>query len=287
MTLAELPRQQAAGTDDQRSGGRRVDDYEVLALRYGTLRADKRELYHRYESYGEPDAVVEMAYYFWLLRNASETVLVDTGFAPAVGVARGRSCLSPPLHALSAIGVAPESISTVLITHFHYDHIGNLDAFPHAQLVAPRAELDFWTGPMASRSQFAAHVERSEIERIRVAAEQGRVRLIDGREQVLPGVSAIVVGGHSPGQTVLVVERDDGDVVLASDAVHFYEELELDRPFGVVCSLEEMYAAYDLLRELGSAPGAVVVPGHDPLVQSRFPALAESGGVAVRVQAGR
>ncbi len=59
----------------------------------------------------------------------------------------------------------------------------------------------------------------------------------------------------------------DGDVVLASDAAHFREELELRRPFAVLHDLERMYAAYDLLEELAAA-GAVVVPGHDPGVAS-------------------
>ena len=75
-----------------------------------------------------------------------------------------------------------------------------------------------------------------------------------------------------------------GDVVLTSDAVHFYEELEADRPFGVVADLERMYGAYDLVKELGSAPGAVIVPGHDPEVMARFPSFGdESSGLAVRV----
>ena len=68
------------------------------------------------------------------------------------------------------------------------------------------------------------------------------MRLIDGTEQILDGVTAIAVGGHSPGQQVTVVGSDGGDVVLTSDAVHFYEELELERPFAVVHDLEQMYA---------------------------------------------
>ena len=75
-----------------------------------------------------------------------------------------------------------------------------------------------------------------------------------------------------------------GDVVLTSDAVHFYQELEADRPFGVVADLERMYGAYDLVRELGKAPGAQIVRGHDPEVMTRFPGVGDqAGGVAVRI----
>ena len=171
----------------------------------------------------------------------------------------------------------------MLVTHLHYDHIGNLAAFPAATLIVPRSELDFWTGPMARRFQFASLVEESEIAFVEAAAAAGRVRLIDGTEEIAEGVTAIAVGGHSPGQLITVVRSEDGDVVLASDAVHFYEELEFDRPFSVVGDLEQMYAAYDVLKGLART-GAEVVPGHDPEVARRYPRADATGVVeAVRI----
>jgi glyoxylase-like metal-dependent hydrolase (beta-lactamase superfamily II) len=246
-----------------------MSGYDIHAVRYATLRSQRGELFYRYSSYAEPDAETEMAYYFWVLRRDDETILVDTGFSPEVGVRRGRTCLVPPVEALQGLGVEPESISTVIVTHFHYDHVGNLDAFPQAQLIVPAAELAFWTGSMAARFQFGSHVEPGEIAYIEQAKREGRVRTTDGTEEILAGVTAIQVGGHSPGQQVTVVEGASGQVVLASDAVHFYEELEQERPFAVIHDLERMYAAYDLLKEYTRA-GAIVVPGHDPDVVHRF-----------------
>jgi glyoxylase-like metal-dependent hydrolase (beta-lactamase superfamily II) len=258
------------------------EPYEVVALRYATLRSRKSELIYRYESYGEPDAEVEMAYYFWLLRRGDEAIVVDTGFDPVIGERRGRTCLCPPVDALRRVGVEPADVKTVVITHFHYDHVGNLAAFPRAQFVVPRKELDFWTGPLADRFQFAAHVEPEEIEQLERLAANGRVRVIDGREEILDGITLVSVGGHSPGQVTAAIPVADGVVALASDAVHFYEELELERPFGVVADLAQMYAAYDALKQLAAA-GAAVVPGHDPAVLERFPALAGANGDAVRL----
>ena len=144
--------------------------YEVHAVRYATHRAPKAEFFHRYHSYGEPrcrdrDGLLLLASH----ETADETIVVDCGFDPEAAARRGRSCLCAPIDALRELGVDPAAVSTVIVTHLHYDHIGNLAAFPAATLCVPRRELDFWTGPMASRFQFASH-RRAGRDRVRGAS---------------------------------------------------------------------------------------------------------------------
>jgi glyoxylase-like metal-dependent hydrolase (beta-lactamase superfamily II) len=259
--------------------------WEVTAVRYATRTTTKAECYLGYESYGEPDEALGMDYFFYVVSNEAETLLIDTGFAPAPGSRRGRTTLVPPLDALARLGIHPATISRVLITHFHYDHIGNVPAFPAAQLLVPGRELDFWTGRLANRPQFAVHVEAPEIEHIADADRAGRVRRLGAREDVAPGIATHHVGGHCPGQQIVVVNGADGPIVLASDAVHYYEELDLDRPFSVLVDLEELYEGYILLRELAAAPGATLLAGHDPAVLDRFPHVTDGDGVlGVRVR---
>jgi glyoxylase-like metal-dependent hydrolase (beta-lactamase superfamily II) len=256
----------------------------VVAVRYATRAASKSAFFLRYHSYGEPDAPQDLDYYFWLVGEGPDALVVDCGFEPAAGAGRGRTCLVPPGDALAMLGVDPAAVPRVLVTHFHYDHIGNLNAFPDAELLVPERELRFWTGPMAARRQFAEVVEPAEIGLIAEAHRRGRARTLGERTEVAPGVTAIDVGGHSPGQLILLVETARGPVVLASDAVHLYEEYERDRPFEIVADLAAMYGAYDLIRDLCSRPGAVMVPGHDPEVMRRFPRLdGPAGDIAVRI----
>jgi glyoxylase-like metal-dependent hydrolase (beta-lactamase superfamily II) len=259
--------------------------WEVTAIRYGSLRARRSELFYRWSSYGDADGEVEMAYWFWLLRRAGRTVLVDTGFDPAVGARKGRTVEVEPVAALARLGVAPEEVDAIVVTHLHYDHVGNLAAYPGAELIVPRTELDFWFGPLAARAQFAQHVEAAELATVRAALDAGRVRTTAGEAEVLPGLRALEVGGHSPGQQLVVVEAERGKVVIASDAVHFYEELELDRPFGVFADLGAMYRGYDRVRELTREEGAALVVGHDPAVMERFAPSRDGSGIAVRVNA--
>jgi glyoxylase-like metal-dependent hydrolase (beta-lactamase superfamily II) len=251
--------------------------YEVTALRYGTRETRKSECYLNWDSYGEPDAEIGMDYFFWVLRNGDTAIVVDTGFHPDVGTRRQRTCLYPPIDGLRRIGIEPESVETVVLTHLHYDHTGNVDAFPNADLVVQRSELEFWTGAEAEQPRHAAVVEAKEIERI----ARSRLRLQDGDGRIAPGIEAICLGGHSPGQTVLVVEAGSGPVVIASDAIHYYEEFELERPFEVYHDLDAMIEGYRTVRRLAEQPGAALLVGHDPEVMSRFPVIEDGLGVRI------
>jgi glyoxylase-like metal-dependent hydrolase (beta-lactamase superfamily II) len=249
------------------------DQYEVLAVRYGTRQASAAEVFLNYHAYHEPDRPLQMDYFFWVARNRSRTIIVDTGFSPAAGAARGRTMLMDTVPALQSAGLTPDAITHAVLTHAHYDHIGGLRAFAGTgtgtEVIMTRDEYDFWTGPMGRRGQFAHTAEASELDHLRELRAAGRLTLADRTRQVAPGIELIQVGGHTPGQAIVTVATAGGPVILASDAVHYYEELERDRPFSIVASLADMYAAFDQIRELAEA-GARVVAGHDPLVADRF-----------------
>jgi glyoxylase-like metal-dependent hydrolase (beta-lactamase superfamily II) len=240
--------------------------WEVEAVRYGTYPSLKSRLFLQYATYGEADAEQALDYYLYVLRSEERVVVVDTGFAAATGEGRGRMCLRDP-----AAVLAPLDAEALILTHLHYDHIGNVEAAGDAPVLVPATELAFWRSETARHAPFWAHTDPAGLEAVGAAEAAGRVRSFAGSTTLLDGITAFEVGGHSPGQIVLLVRTADRPVLLCSDAVHLYEELERRRPFAVADDLRRMYAGYDLVDALVAGLGAVAVPGHEPLVMDRFP----------------
>ena len=104
----------------------------------------------------------------------------------------------------------------------------------------------------------------------------------DGDHEIAPGVTAILTAGHTPGQLAVIVGTARGATVIASDALHYYEEMAQDRPFAHVTDVPAMYAGFAWLREQAAA-GREIVAGHDPQVMQRYPAVTGAAGVAVKV----
>ena len=218
-----------------------------------------------------------MAYWFWLLRRGDETIVVDCGFAPEVGARRGRTCLQSaagrPASARrrARVGLDGARDPPPLRPHRQPRGVPGGDADRPAERAGLLVRPD---GP-ALPVRLARRGERDRVRRgggrrgSRAADRRNRGdrRRRDRDRSRRPFARSADHGRRG---------ASDGDVVLASDAVHFYEELEFDRPFSVVGDLAEMYAAYDVLKELARA-GAKVVPGHDPEVARRYPRVQAAG----------
>ncbi|MFG1610595.1 N-acyl homoserine lactonase family protein [Actinoplanes sp. NPDC049265] len=248
-----------------------VERWQVTIVRYGTRQTVRSDVYLNHHLYGEPDGPIGMDYFFWVLRNRASTIVVDTGFSAVGGANRKRTTLIEPAAALDALGVDRAAGPPVVVTHAHYDHIGNVDLFPSSEVHIAAAEYDFWTGPYAHRTLVHHSVEDAEIDHLASVRAQGRLRTFADEAELAPGVRLIRVGGHTPGQTVVLAETTAGPVLLASDAVHYYEEYERSMPFTQVANLIDMYAAFERIRGMvDSGEVRHLVSGHDPDTLDRF-----------------
>lgn len=217
------------------------------------------------------DASMPMDYFVWVLKSDAGHWVVDTGFNQAAADARGRRLLRDPAQAIELVGLQADAVRDVVITHLHYDHAGNCDRFPAATFHLQDREMQFATGRyMAHRCMHEAY-SVFDVLRMVQHVYDGRVRFHEGDAELVPGLSVHLIGGHTLGLQVVRVHTTRGWVVLASDASHYYRNMDEKRPFPVVADVGAMAEGWRRLQRLADSP-AHVVPGHDPEVLRRYPA---------------
>ncbi|ALM86841.1 N-acyl homoserine lactonase family protein [Bordetella sp. N] len=223
---------------------------------------------------GDPhEGPMPMDFFVWLLRAPGHTVLVDTGFNAATAGRRRRALLRCPIEGLGALGVRPEGIDDVVVTHLHYDHAGNLDKLPRARFHVQDGEMEFATGRCMCHEPLRHAYEVEDVVTLLRRVYEDRVVFHDGDDALNSGLRLLKIGGHTKGLQSLRVRTQRGWVVLASDASHYYENMERSRPFPIVYNTGDMLAGYERLRAAADSADHIV-PGHDPQVLSLYPAVA-------------
>lgn len=246
------------------------DEYEIHAVRYAHHARRSPENFLG----GDPhDTDMPLDYFVWVIRNAERTFVVDTGFDEAMARKRQRKILHPVGEGLQALGIAPETVSDIIVTHMHYDHAGNLELFPRARFHLQDAEMAYTTGRCMCHGLMGHPYEADHVTTMVRRVFDGHVCFHDGAEELAPGVEVHLIGGHTKGIQCVRVRTRRGWVVLASDTSHFYAHMETDRAFPIVHDLERMLEGFGRLRKLASSP-AHIIPGHDPLVMARYPTTA-------------
>jgi glyoxylase-like metal-dependent hydrolase (beta-lactamase superfamily II) len=245
-----------------------VAPYEVFAIRYAHLERTARD---NFMGGDEHDGPMPLDYYVWAIVNAERTIIVDTGFDQDSARRRGRQIVRPVAEGLKAIGISPDKVEHIVISHMHYDHAGNHDLFPGARYHLQDAEMAYCTGRCMLDSAVGGVFDADAVAAMTHKVFEGRVQFHDGDEVIAPGITVHKVGGHTRGMQIVRVNTARGWVVLGSDSAHFYANLEPDRPFPIFDDLAAYVQAQRTALRLASSPQHFI-PGHDPLVLARYPA---------------
>ena len=240
----------------------------IYAIRYGHLDRLSDLNFLGGDDHARP---MPLDYYVWVIRSDDHTIVVDTGFDAAAAARRGRTLLRPVAEGLAAIGVQAAQVQDVVITHMHYDHAGNVALFPQARFHVQDAEMAYCTGRAMSHAHLAGPFDAENVVDMVRRTFAGRVIFHAGDAELYPGVSLHHLPGHTLGLQAVRVLTPRGPVVLASDAIHFWANLQRQTPFPIVA---DVVAYLDALRKLRRLAPSLdhIIPGHDPGVLQRFPA---------------
>ena len=201
----------------------------------------------------------------YLVRAADTTILFDTGLSPRAvpGLLRsdplarftGEDLLT---HRLDLVGLEPDQVDMVVLSHLHFDHAGGAALFPKSELIVQKDEYAYAHYPA---SFFESFYYRKNFD-----LPGFRWRHLDGDTELLPGVTVLRTDGHTPGHQSLLLELPEtGPVILAGDSCYWQEHIDTERPPGVVWNPTLAVHSIKRLKTLARLTGARIFPGHDPV----------------------
>lgn len=165
---------------------------------------------------------IEASINAFLLEMGDRLVLVDTGAGQLFGPGLGDKLLD----SLQAVGFAPEQITDVLLTHVHSDHMGGLTrdgqiVFPNATVHVGKPDVDFFMDPKnAERADYDKHYFDQAKTIMEPYVEAGKIETFNGTSEILPGLTASLHPGHTPGSAFFTLESQGQTLTFIGDIIH-------------------------------------------------------------------
>jgi glyoxylase-like metal-dependent hydrolase (beta-lactamase superfamily II) len=242
--------------------------YTVDAIRYGTISdfAVKGLV-----AGADASRKMDIAMVVWLVRGNGRNILVDSGFYREQFFRQWKvRDFKKPSEAVAAAGVKPEDITDVIITHMHWDHADGADLFPQARIWVQRDEFTYYTGEAWHAKRTHGGIEPDDVLSFIKMNIEGRVSFVEGDgQEIIPGLICYTGGKHTFASQFVGVQTAKGTVVLASDNVYLYENLDKHVPIAATLDPVSNLTAQDRMRQL-AAQLTLIVPGHDPAMFDRF-----------------
>jgi glyoxylase-like metal-dependent hydrolase (beta-lactamase superfamily II) len=250
------------------------NSYEIYALKFGerTNKVPVTEV-----AVGSPRTdSVQVCFMYWLLKgNNGRTILVDAGFTDDADINPAAITFTRPDMMLDKLKVRPEDITDIIITHPHWDHIGGMDLYPNATVWMQKEDYDYFVGAAWQKDGNRGGFNKNDVAKIVNRNLEEKLVLVKGDDlEIIPGIRVFIGSKHTYESQFVMVESDDRQAIIASDNAWFYYNLESGLPIPIGMD-QKAYAAN--LKRMNKMVKDVdlIVPGHDPLVFTRFPKVAD------------
>ncbi len=253
------------------SSAQTVPKYEVLAIRYATIPDFSVA---GLVAGADRSRKLDIAMMVWLVRGNGKNILVDSGFYRDQFFKQWHvKDFVKPSEAVRNAGVKPEDITDVVITHEHWDHADGADLFPNAKIWIQKDELEYYAGEAWQSRRTHGGIDPDDVLMLVKLNTQGRVGLVNGdAQEIIPGITCYTGGKHTYASQFIGVNTAAGAVILASDNMYLYENLEKHVPIAATLDADSNLRAQDRMKQLAARP-ELIIPGHDPAVMTKFPNL--------------
>ena len=241
---------------------------DVHACVIGTKTVPGVRLFHL-----EADHAPAIVYFvFWVLRYDDHVVLVDGGFPRDKAEREGVRDYRDPTDCLAQLGLTLEDVTTVVVSHLHWDHFCRPERFPSATFVVQQEDVDYFTG-RGRTHPIAKIAEVESLHSLDALRSEDRLVVLTGDAVIDQGLRVELVGGHTPGSQIIVIDHYGSPLVLACDASHFYENLEKSTPTSLMNNYDSYQRGFATIT--AAANGGRWFPGHDPIMLEQLERLGE------------
>jgi glyoxylase-like metal-dependent hydrolase (beta-lactamase superfamily II) len=223
-----------------------------------------------------PEARADIPFAMCVAKSKQHVVVLDAGY---VNQERGK-----PFNAagwteyatlLGEVGITPEQVDYVTLSHLHFDHAGGTSRFPKARFIVQRRELEYAASALPHNSAARTGFFAEDVLAVVQLNWESRVLLVDGDvEGVVPGMDVYLTPGHTAGTMTVCLATAEGRVCYSSDAVYTYRNFDEDIPLGIALNAGEAVESYKKIRRV--LRGGLLIPGHEPRI------FADPGGLGFR-----
>ncbi len=244
--------------------------YEVYALSYGV-----------YPGYpvsalvagADKSRKIDLQMMIWLIKGpGGKNILVDAGcYHDRFVKGHGLKDFIRPSKTIAKLGVSPGDISDIIISHMHWDHADGMDLFPNAKIWIQKDEYAYYTGAAWQPSGKSGGIDPDGVLTLVRLNTEHKVNLVDGDDrEIIDGIRVYTGGRHTFASQYVGVRTAQGTLMIASDNVYLYENLQKHAAIAQTFDADSNLKAQERMKQIASRPD-LIVPGHDPEVFVRFP----------------
>lgn len=244
--------------------------YEIYAIEFA---------YGEWKPYATDIAVgaqtndsLEGNFVIWLLKGKNKLILVDAGYTDTTQYPT--SNFTRPDVALRKLNISAKSITDIILTHPHFDHMGGIDLFPNAMIWIQQKDFDYFMGTAWQQNGMSKGFNKDDVCKLAEKNINSHLTLVQGDSiEIIPGIRVFTGSKHTYESQYVLVNGTSGKTIIASDNIWFY--YNLNHLLAIPTFTFDPQAYINAMKRMKTLvnDARLIIPGHDATVFKKFPSV--------------